>query len=52
VFTDNSINPTNLLMALDSDYQDAEDLRLKLLETGPKVGNDDERADALLVTLN
>jgi formate C-acetyltransferase len=51
VFDEHSISPTELLAALDTDYAVNQALRCKLAEEGPKTGNNDERADALLVKL-
>ncbi len=51
VFDERSVNPAELLAALDTDYAGNEALRCKLAEEGPKTGNNDERADALLVKL-
>jgi formate C-acetyltransferase len=51
VFDERSVSPAELLAALDADYAGNEALRCKLVEEGPKTGNNDERADALLVKL-
>jgi pyruvate-formate lyase len=51
VLTEGSLAPADLLAALDADYAGYEDLRLQLAERGPKVGNDDERADQWMVRL-
>ena len=51
IFYDGSIFPSDLLSALDADYEGYEELRLKLAESGPKVGNDDQRADSMMVHL-
>lgn len=51
VFTDHSASPEALIEALDTDFAGREDLRRLLAERGPKVGNDDARADELLVRL-
>lgn len=51
VFNQRSITPENLIAALDQDFQGWEDLRMTLAEKGPKVGNDDDRADTFLVAL-
>ena len=45
------LQPEALIRALDSDWADAEALRLPLREQAPKVGNNDDEADALLVQL-
>jgi formate C-acetyltransferase len=51
VYYDGSVYPSDLLAALDADYEGYEVLRQKLSEQGPKVGNDDQRADSLMVRL-
>jgi formate C-acetyltransferase len=51
VFDEHSIAPAQLLAALESDFTGEEALRCKLADEGPKTGNNDERADALLVRL-
>jgi pyruvate-formate lyase len=51
VFDERSVRPAELLAALDADFAGQEALRCKLAEEGPKTGNNDERADALLVKL-
>ncbi len=51
VFEDQSISASELLSALDANYGGYEALRQKLEEQGPKVGNDDPAADALLAEL-
>jgi formate C-acetyltransferase len=51
VFSDYSLKPLELLTALDADFEEHEDLRLKLAEQGPKVGNDDDRADQFMIYL-
>jgi len=51
VFDDKSIEPGELVNALITDFANDEPLRQKLLNEGPKVGNNDEEADALLVRL-
>ena len=51
VFQEHSLQPAELLYALDADFAGCEDLRRKLFDDGPKVGNNDEQADALLVGL-
>jgi pyruvate-formate lyase len=48
---DGTIDSADLLAALDADYAGYEPLRQKLIEQGPKVGNDDQRADATMVRL-
>lgn len=51
IFDEHSILPEELLSALDANFSGFETLRLKLEEQGPKVGNNDPVADALLVKL-
>jgi pyruvate-formate lyase len=45
------IAPGDLICALDNDFQGYEDLRRRLAEQGPKVGNDDPASDAILMHL-
>lgn len=51
VFDQKSVTPQRLLDALATNYEADEALRCQLLEHGPKVGNNDDRADALLAQL-
>ena len=51
VLDEQMIAPERLLRALDSNFEGDQLLRTQLLEKAPKVGNNDERADALLVKL-
>jgi pyruvate-formate lyase len=51
VFEERSVLPTDLLAALDQDFDGHEGLRLRLADEGPKVGNDEPRADGYLVEL-
>jgi formate C-acetyltransferase len=51
VFQEHSVQPAELLAALDADFAGCEALRRKLFDEGPKVGNNDEQVDALLVGL-
>jgi formate C-acetyltransferase len=51
VFADCCVSPAELLDALEADYVGHEPLRRMLAEEGPKVGNNDDAADALLVKL-
>ena len=51
VFQDKSVTASELLAALDADYAGYEALHSRLAEQGPKTGNDDDRADGLLVRL-
>ncbi|MEN6608318.1 MAG: pyruvate formate lyase family protein, partial [Bryobacteraceae bacterium] len=50
VFTEASVEPQELITALDSDFEGYEPLRQKLLHKSPRVGNDPE-ADELLAKL-
>jgi formate C-acetyltransferase len=51
VFDEQSLSADELLAALQANFEGYESLRRKLDEAGPKVGSNDDRADALLVTL-
>ena len=51
VFEEHSLSPDELLAALQANFKGCEPLRRKLAEDGPKVGCNDDRADALLGTL-
>jgi formate C-acetyltransferase len=51
VFEDGSIGRSELLSALDANYEGYEGLCSTLAETGPKVGNDDDRADRFMTRL-
>ena len=51
VFEDGSVKPSELLSALDANYEGYEKLCSTLAEDGPKVGNDDERADLFMSRL-
>ncbi len=51
ILEEKSIAPDELLSALDANFSGYESLRGKLQEQGPKVGNNDPAADALLVKL-
>jgi len=51
VFEDETVDPAELVNALITNYEGRGDLRRKLAEDGPKVGNNDAAADALLVRL-
>ncbi len=51
VFEDRSVSSADLLKALDANYVGYESLRCRLAEDGPKVGNNDDAADALVVKL-
>ena len=51
VFEDKSVQPQELLAALEANFEGYEPLRRKLAEDGPKVGNNDAAADALMTKL-
>lgn len=51
VFETGTVTAADLIGALDGNYESAEPLRRMLAEQGPKVGNNDPRADELLVWL-
>jgi formate C-acetyltransferase len=51
VIQERSVRPEDLLSALDTDYQGCDALLDKLAGEGPKVGNNDPRADVLLAWL-
>jgi pyruvate-formate lyase len=51
IFEDSSISSGELLSALEADFVGFEPMRRKLVDEGPKVGNNDAAADAVLVTL-
>ncbi len=51
VFDEHSLERSELLGALQANFAGHEPLRHKLDENGPKVGSNDDRADALLVRL-
>jgi formate C-acetyltransferase len=51
IFTDGSIGSTELLSALEANFDGYEPIRRKLAEEGEKVGNNDADADTLLVGL-
>jgi len=51
VFGDGSLMPSELLSALEANFEGYEALRSKLAEQGPKVGNDDDRADRFMIRL-
>lgn len=46
VFEERSLNPSELLEALQADFVGHEHLQRRLADSGPKVGNNDEAADA------
>jgi formate C-acetyltransferase len=51
VYDKRSVEPMRLLRALEDNFSNDEELRLRLREKAPKVGNNDDRADQWLVTL-
>jgi formate C-acetyltransferase len=51
VLTGKMVSAAELLRALDGNFADCKPLRQRLKENGPKVGNDDDRADRMLVAL-
>ncbi|MEN6357949.1 MAG: pyruvate formate lyase family protein [Armatimonadota bacterium] len=51
VFDQHDIDPADLLAALDADYDGFEDIKQKLQNDSPKVGNNDDAADSMLTTL-
>ena len=51
VFDERSLSSQRLLGALDTNFEQGEVLRRKLFDEAPKVGNDDARADAMLVKI-
>jgi len=51
IFEDQSVQPQELLTALIANFEGYESLRRKLAEDGPKVGNNDATADALMTKL-
>jgi formate C-acetyltransferase len=51
VFDEKSLEGDELLAALDADFEGFEPLRKRLADEGPKVGTNNDDADALLVRL-
>ncbi len=51
IFDEGNISSAELLAALEANFNGYEPIRRKLTDEGPKVGNNDATADALLVTL-
>jgi pyruvate-formate lyase len=51
VFEERSVSASDLLDALEADFKGCRDLQRRLSEEGPKVGRNDDKADALLVQL-
>jgi formate C-acetyltransferase len=48
VFEDRRLDLADLVAALDADFDGREELRVRLVNRGPKYGNDDDRADGLM----
>ena len=48
VFSEKTISMSELLAALEADFEGCEPLRLKLLNKSPRYGNDDDRADEIM----
>jgi formate C-acetyltransferase len=51
VFDEQSVTAQELLEALAADFEGDEDLREKLCTQGPRVGNDDDQVDGIMVDL-
>jgi len=51
VFDSNEISPSDLLAALDANYEGLQQMQHTLADESPQVGNNDDEADALLVFL-
>ena len=51
IFEEKCINPSDLLAALDADYKGYESLHDKLSREGPKVGNNDDYVDSIMIKL-
>ncbi len=51
VFEEGSVTPAELIAALDSNFEDAEALRLRLADSDSKIGRNSELADRMLVLL-
>ncbi len=49
VFDDGSLTMSELIEAIDGDFEDNEALRQRFLNKTPRYGNDDDRADDLMV---
>ncbi len=47
VFEEKAFSLSDLLQALEADFEGYEDIRSRLLENAPKYGNDDDRADSI-----
>ncbi|MDR3574324.1 MAG: pyruvate formate lyase family protein [Anaerolineaceae bacterium] len=48
IFQERSLRSAELISALDANFADCEELRRKLFDDAPKVGNNDEQVDVLL----
>jgi pyruvate-formate lyase len=51
ILNEGILQSTDLLAALIANFQGWDEIRKKLIDNGPKVGNDDDRADGFLVQL-
>jgi formate C-acetyltransferase len=51
IFNEHCVNPSDLIAALDTNYEGFEALQRTILGNAPKVGNNDPQADALLTRL-
>jgi formate C-acetyltransferase len=51
IFEDGSISSSELLAALEANFEGYESIRRQLTDEGPKVGNNDAAVDALMVRL-
>ena len=49
VFDDTALTMTELIEAIDGDFEDNEALRQRFLNKTPRYGNDDDRADDIMV---
>jgi len=49
VFDEQSVSMDDLVFAIDADFADREDLRQRLVNRTSKYGNDDDRADDIMV---
>ena len=51
IFDRGELTMAQLMTSLDSDFKDAEPVRLRLANKTPRYGNDDDRADEIMVEL-
>ena len=51
VFEEQMVDGAELLEALESSWENHEELRQRVMEDGPKVGNNDDDADSIMKTL-